>query len=181
MPRTQVKRGIDEAAAASFIAKNSHPLKNTADLDPLMDRIGDERIVMLGEASHGTHEYYTWRSQITKRLIEEKGFNFIAVEGDWPDCYRLNRFIKDYVAGQDIMKVLKAFNRGPTWMWGNWEMVALGKWLFEHNSEQNRQHKVGFYGLDVYSLWESLEAVVKYLEKNDPHALKSARKAFECF
>src|SRR4051812_20234206 len=82
------------------IQNNARPLKEPADLDPLMERIGDARVVMLGEASHGTHEYYTWRSHITKRLITEKGFNFVAVEGDWPDCYRLNRFIKDYTSNE---------------------------------------------------------------------------------
>src|SRR5437868_5608798 len=87
---------LDEAEVISSIRKLSYPLKSKTDLQPLFDRIGDAQIVMLGEASHGTHEYYTWRAHITKQLIEEKGYNFIAVEGDWPDCYRLNRFIKGY-------------------------------------------------------------------------------------
>jgi erythromycin esterase len=100
-------------------------LQSKSGLQPLIDRIGDAGIVMLGEASHGTHEYYTWRSHISKRLIEEKGFNFIAVEGDWPNCYRLNRFIKGYVANKSAFKVLHAFDRWPSWMWANWEIVAL--------------------------------------------------------
>jgi erythromycin esterase-like protein len=111
---------------------------------PLMERIGNARIVMLGEATHGTHEYYTWRSQITKRLIQEKDFNFIAVEGEWPDCYSLNRYIKQYVAGKKAIEVLGSFNRWPTWMWANWEIVALAEWLFQHNKHlpNNKKDRV---------------------------------------
>src|SRR5688572_30461111 len=105
-------------------------LNNSNDLEPLMKRIGDAQFVLLGEASHGTHEYYTWRTAITKRLIEEKGFNIIAVEGDWPDCYKLNRFIKGFdYRGKDVSYILKTFNRWPTWMWANWEVAALINWL----------------------------------------------------
>src|ERR1044072_165010 len=121
-------------------------------LQPLLAAIEDRRIVMLGEASHGTHEYYTWRTAISKRLIAEKGFRFIAVEGDWPDCYRINRFIKGYKdAGGGIRDVLKSFARWPTWMWGNWEVAALAEWMREYNSLQPTNRKAGFYGLDVYS------------------------------
>jgi erythromycin esterase len=106
---------IEEIVA--LINQRSHPVQSDSDLRPLMDLIGDARIVMLGEASHGTHEYYKWRAQISKQLITEKGFHFIAVEGDWPDCYRLNRYIKNYShAGKDAFEVLHAFTRWPTWM-----------------------------------------------------------------
>jgi len=174
--------GFDEDEVVNSIKQWSYPLKNEKDLEPLFKRIGDARIVMLGEASHGTHEYYTWRSYITKKLIEEKGFNFIAVEGDWPDCYRLNRFIK----GQDVenkssYKVLNAFNRWPTWMWANWEMVSLADWLYEHNRSLPANRKTGFYGLDVYSLWESMESIMQYLKKTDMAAYKTAEEAFRCF
>src|SRR5687767_13731142 len=99
----------------------SWPLSNSKDLDPLLERIGEARIVLLGEASHGTHEYYMWRSAISRRLIEEKGFNFIAVEGDWPDCYRVNRYIKGFEnKDRSPEEILRAFNRWPTWMWANW-------------------------------------------------------------
>ena len=109
-------------------------LYNSKDLDPFMEDIGERSVVMLGEASHGTHEFYTWRTAISKRLIEEKGFNFIAVEGDWPDCYKINRFVKGYKdAGDHIENVLKNFDRWPTWMWGNWEVAALAEWLREFN------------------------------------------------
>jgi erythromycin esterase len=104
----------------------SYKLTNSADLNPLIDRVGDAHCVMLGEASHGTHEYYTWRTAISKRLIEEKGFNFIAVEGDWPDCYRLNRYIKGFDDQEkNSYDLLRDFDRWPTWMWANWEVDAF--------------------------------------------------------
>jgi erythromycin esterase len=168
----QVIKGIQAA---------SLPLQTEADLDPLINKIGDARIVMLGEASHGTHEYYTWRAMITKRLITEKGFNFIAVEGDWPDCYKVNRYIKQYTKHTSAFDVLHTFSRWPTWMWANWEMVALSEWLYKHNEHLAINKKVGFYGLDVYSLWDSMQAVKDYLAKVDPAALQVAEDAFTCF
>lgn len=172
----------NENEAVSAIKQWAYPLQSKADLQPLLDRVGDARIVMLGEASHGTHEYYTWRSHISKRLIEEKGFNFIAVEGDWPDCYRLNRFVKGYdAANKSAFKVLHAFNRWPTWMWANWEIIALADWLQQHNAALPANKKAGFYGLDVYSLWESMDSIMQYLKKTDPSALKAAEEAYECF
>ena len=173
---------LSEHEAVNAIKQWAYPLKSKADLQPLFNRIGNARIVMLGEASHGTHEYYTWRSYISKRLIEEKGFNFIAVEGDWPDCYRLNRFVKGYDAdNKSAFKVLHAFNRWPTWMWANWEIVALADWLQKHNKGLPANKKAGFYGLDVYSLWESMESIMQYLKKTDPSALKVAEEAYHCF
>jgi erythromycin esterase len=173
---------LDDAEVINSIKQSAHPLQSKDDLEPLFKRIGDSRIVMLGEASHGTHEYYTWRAYITKRLIEEKGFNFIAVEGDWPDCYKLNRFIKGYdTENNSAYKLLHDFNRWPTWMWGNWEIVALANWLLIHNKNLPRNKKIGFYGLDVYSLWESMESIMQYLKKTDVSALKIAETAFNCF
>ncbi|HXD78585.1 MAG TPA: erythromycin esterase family protein [Puia sp.] len=183
MPRYFTKPApFNQTEAISAIKQWAYPLQSKAGLQPLMDRIGDARIVMLGEGSHGTHEYYMWRAHITKRLVEEKGFNFIGVEGDWPDCYRFNRFVKGYDKDdKGAFKVLHAFDRWPTWMWANWEMVAMGEWLRLHNSGLAANRKVGFYGLDVYSLWESMESIMKYLEGTDPMALKVAQEAFRCF
>lgn len=165
-----------------LISDVSIPLETNSDLDLLMDYIGDSKYVLLGEASHGTHEYYTWRAKISQRLIEEKGFSFIAVEGDWPDCYNLNRYVKNYPhSGKSAKEVLSTFNRWPTWMWANWEIVAFSEWLKDHNRELDMKDKVGFYGLDVYSLWESMESIVRYLKKNDPKALQTAIQALECF
>lgn len=159
-----------------------HALNTTKDLDALIDDIDKRPVVMLGEASHGTHEYYTWRTAISKRLIQEKGFNFIAVEGDWPDCYKINRYIKGYKdAGDNIKDVLLNFDRWPTWMWANWEVAALAEWLREYNSTLPAGKKVGFYGLDVYSLWDSMYAMMDYLEKEDPQAAQSVKKAIQCF
>ncbi|SDL63504.1 Erythromycin esterase homolog [Daejeonella rubra] len=173
---------LQESDLVDAIRLSSYSLNNPADLKPLYNRIGDAQIVMLGEASHGTHEYYTWRALISKKLIEEMGFNFIAVEGDWPDCYRLNRFIKGYEPEDtSAFDVLQKFNRWPTWMWANWEISALAEWMFQHNKGLASNQKVGFYGLDVYSLWESMESIMGYLKQKDPAALKIAEKAFQCF
>ena len=172
----------DENTIVKSIRNKARPLNNTNDLAPLMERIGDARIVMLGEASHGTHEYYTWRSAITRKLILEKGFNFIAVEGDWPDCYRINRYIKNYSgSGDTAFEVVNSIKRWPTWMWANWEVIALAEWLKKANKSLPKNKKVGFYGLDVYSLWESMESIMQYLERVDPAALKVAEEAFRCF
>src|SRR5690606_31736652 len=152
------------------------------DLNPLMERIGEARYVLLGEASHGTHEYYSWRTRISKKLILEKGFNFIAVEGDWPDCYRVNRYIKG-LDDQDktAVDLLMGFDRWPTWMWANWEIVAFIEWLKEHNKTLPLNRRIGFYGLDVYSLWESLEVLMEYLSAHDPKAAELAMNAIRCF
>ncbi|OKL39860.1 erythromycin esterase family protein [Pontibacter flavimaris] len=157
-------------------------LTKEKDLDVLLQEIGDARVVMLGEASHGTSEYYTWRTAISRRLIQEKGFHFIAVEGDWPECYAVNRLVKGYPnAGGKIAEVLEVYRRWPTWMWANWEVAALVEWLREHNNQRLQGEKAGFYGLDVYSLWESLEQIVHYLERNDGQAAEAARLAINCF
>lgn len=163
-------------------AKHIRPLENAKDLDPLLERIGDSKYVLLGEASHGTHEYYTWRAEISKRLIEEKGFSFVAVEGDWPDCFEINRWVKGMSgAGSSIEQVLKNFKRWPTWMWANWEIAAFAEWIRKYNANLNDNSRIGFYGLDVYSLWESMETIVNYLEKEDPETAVLAKQAADCF
>lgn len=162
--------------------KDTYSLSTSQDLDVLIDRIGESKYVLLGEASHGTHEFYTWRTMITKRLIEEKGFSFIAVEGDWPDCYRVNRLVKGYMNPHTHpIDVLSQFNRWPTWMWANWEVVALAEWIMAFNKNLSDQQKIGFYGLDVYSLWESMDVILNYLRKEDPKAAKLAIEALRCF
>ncbi len=164
------------------LKKLSTPLDTALDLDPLMERFSKSKLVLLGEASHGTHEYYTWRTAITKRLIEEHGFNFIAVEGDWPDFYHVNRYIKHYKNSHEgSVEVLKEFNRWPTWMWANWEIEALINWLYKHNSSLSANKRIGIYGLDVYSLWESMEAIVDYLQTHDSTLLPTAKRALGCF
>jgi erythromycin esterase len=184
----------------------THELRKSSKqhLSPLLERIDDDiRYVLLGEASHGTSEFYTVRSEFSKRLIEEKGFSFIAVEGDWPDCYKLNRYVKKMPnSGTSAYDILYTFRRWPTWMWANKEIVSLIEWLKTYNSNideqsQQKQHKrqqqeegngavkkrskIGFYGLDLYSLWESMEAVIEYLKKVDPDAVRAAYDAYNCF
>ncbi|PZG01554.1 erythromycin esterase family protein [Micromonospora deserti] len=158
------------------------PLAGPGDLDALLDRIGDARVVMLGEASHGTHEFYTWRAAISRRLIEEKGFSFVAVEGDWPDCDRVDRSVRCLAdAPTDPRDALATFERWPTWMWANEEVVDFTRWLRAHNARVDEAARVGFHGLDVYSLWESLRAILTYLGEHEPEQVPAALAAYRCF
>jgi erythromycin esterase len=143
----------------SEIVKNSngaipyYQLEKDDDLDVLIREIGDARIVLLGESTHGTHEYYTWRAAITKKLIEEKGFDFMAVEGDWDDSYKINQFLDGPTRdGATIISVLRQYDRWPASMWSNYEMSPLLQWVSDYN--QGSAKKIGFYGLDLYSFWE---------------------------
>jgi len=151
------------------------------DLNPLIEELKDKQIVMLGEASHGTHEYYKWRGIISKILMNDHNFKFIAVEGDWPPCYQLNRYIKNYLESNNLYENLQEFKRWPSWMWANWEVYELAEWMKKKNERLSADQRHGFYGLDVYSLWESLDAIMDYLEREDPSALDTAKKAMRCF
>jgi erythromycin esterase-like protein len=158
------------------------PLRNPADLDPLLERIGDARIVAVGEASHGTHEYYAWRAALTRRLIEERDFSFVAVEGDWPDCYRVNRSVKlREGADEDPRDALDAFARWPTWMWANDDVVEFCRWLQGFNAVRPAEQRVGFYGLDVYSLWDSMHGLIGWLREHEPGHVDQAVQALRCF
>lgn len=160
----------------------ARPLEDSGDLDPLMERVGDAHFVLLGEASHGTSEYYTWRARISQRLIRERGFSFIAVEGEWTDSYRLNRYVRAWPGARASARgVLNAYDRWPSWMWANKEVVQLAEWLRRHNQGRPPDKQVGFYGLDVYSLWDSLETVLAYLKQVDPAAVPVAQRAHKCF
>jgi erythromycin esterase-like protein/predicted phosphoribosyltransferase len=152
------------------------------DYDRLLDRIGEARFVLLGEASHGTHEFYRERALITRRLVEEKGFTAVAVEADWPDAYRINRYVRGVSDDIDAKEALADFRRFPTWMWRNTEIVELVEWLRTRNDALAPDAaKTGFYGLDLYSLRSSMKAVLRYLEKVDPEAAKQARARYACF
>jgi erythromycin esterase len=169
-------------ALRSALKSAALPLRSAADLDPLMERIGDSRFVLLGEATHGTSEFYTWRAELTKRLIAEKGFTIIGVEGDWPDCFRINRYAKGrFGAGESAEEVLRTFSRWPTWMWANREVCRFVEWLRDFNATRGEPQKAGFYGLDVYSLWDSMREVIAYLNRVDPAAVAAARRAYNCF
>lgn len=181
MTRSDRDRADEERTVASLRAL-AQPLATERDLDPVVRRIGDARYVLLGEASHGTSEFYEWRTRLSQRLIAEKGFSFIAVEGDWPHCYRVNRYVKGRDrAGVSAHEVLDRFDHWPTWMWANREVVELTEWLRAYNQTLPEQRRVGFFGLDVYSLWESMKDVVGYLDRVDPEAARRARRAYECF
>lgn len=173
---------LKENHTTSLVAENSYELEQPQDLDVLLKDIGNPRYVLLGEASHGTKEYYTWRAEITKRLIEEKGFNVITVEGDWPDLYKLNQYIKGTEqAGASAEAIMQTFDRWPTWMWANEEMAELTEWLKQHNNGLSASQQVGLYGMDVYSLWDSLDELEQYLRKNNTELLPQLQKVKNCF
>ena len=152
------------------------------DFDSLVDLIGDARFVLIGEASHGTHEFYRIRAQISKVLIAQRGFSAVAVEADWPDAYRVNRFVRGASKDSDSVEALSGFQRFPQWMWRNADVLDFVGWLREHNDQQvSEDRKCGFYGLDLYSLHASIEAVLAYLSKVDPEAAKRARHYYSCF
>ena len=151
-----------------------------SDCDALLKRIGDASFVLIGEATHGTHEFYRTRAEITMRLIQEKGFNAVAVEADWPEAYRVHRFVMTSDGGS-AAEALSEFKRFPLWMWRNYEALEFIDWLHGHNRAKPEGSKVGFYGLDLYSLYGSIEAVLKYLDQTDPDAARRARYRYACF
>ena len=165
------------------VRETAHPLTGaTTDYDPLMKLIGDARFVLLGEATHGTHEFYRARAEITKRLITEKGFVAVAVEADWPDAYRVNRYVRGLNDDPTARDALAGFKRFPIWMWRNTDVLDFIEWLGAYNTGLPPDaRKTGFYGLDLYSLHASIEAVISYLEKVDPEAAKRARYRYSCF
>ena len=152
------------------------------DIDPLLALVGDAHFVFLGEATHGTHDFYRMRAEITKRLITEKGFSAVCIEGDWPDAYRVNRYVRGAEDDAEAVESLGGFRRFPTWMWRNAEVLDFISWLREFNDrrEELRRPKAGFYGLDLYSMYASIDAVVGYLEKVDPQAAAAARRRYGC-
>jgi erythromycin esterase-like protein len=179
--KTMARR--DDGAAVEAVRAAAVPLTGgEGDWDALMELIGDAPLVLLGEASHGTHEFYRARAEITRRLITEKGFTAVAVEADWPDAYRVNRYVRG--AGTDTTpeEALGGFKRFPQWMWRNTDVVKLVAWLREHNEGLPADApRVGFYGLDLYSMFGSIQAVIQYLEGVDPEAARRARQRYGCF
>lgn len=180
---------FNSSQALSEIARTAHPLSfiDSAEYDPLLHAIGNCRLVLIGEASHGTHDFYRERARITERLIAEKGFSAVAIEGDWPDAYRVHEYTtgrtqpkaaetNQYAAAMDA---LKGFRRFPAWMWRNMNVVAFVAWLREYNSQA--RSPVGFFGLDLYSLYTSAQEVLRYLDQHDPAAAGRARYRYSCF
>ena len=152
------------------------------DYEPLLSLVGDRRLVLIGEASHGTHEFYRERARLTRRLIDDLGFTVVAVEGDWPDAYRVNRYVMGMSNDADAEASLRGFLRFPTWMWRNQDVLGFVQWLRARNDAQaHPAAKARFYGLDLYSLRTSMEAVVAYLDQVDPSEAERARQRYSCF
>jgi erythromycin esterase-like protein len=164
------------------IAAAAQPVTGAAvDYDGLLDLVGDAHFVLLGEATHGTHEFYQERARITQRLISEKGFTAVAVEADWPDAYRVNRYVRGQGGDANAIEALRGFERFPAWMWRNTDVSDFVEWLRGHNDALAGGPKAGFYGLDLYSMFTSIQEVLRYLDKVDPNAAAEARKRYACF
>ncbi len=175
---------MQQQSPKSLVKSAACPLRpgEITDYDPLLELIGDARFVLLGEASHGTHEFYRERAQITKRLILEKGFTAVAVEADFPDAQRVNRYVRGRSGDLEAIDSLGGFQRFPAWMWRNADVLGFVGWLRAHNDDQPDDFsKTGFYGLDLYSMNSSMNAVVDYLDKVDPGAARRARQRYACF
>jgi len=171
----------------------------SSDFSSLLNQIGDAKIVLLGESTHGTHEFYKARAEISKQLIQQKGFNAIAVEADWPSAYKINKFVKGFIHstrdarsrlrqgfdGQagcaDSKESLSDFKRFPTWMWANKEILELINWMYKYNQKLNLEDRVGFYGLDLYSLHESAYEVIEYLKTINKVDAQIAKERYACF
>jgi erythromycin esterase-like protein len=168
--------------ATDDLRQSAHPLEGReSDYRPLLDLVGNSSFVLLGEGSHGTHDFYYERAEITKRLIAEKGFSAVAVEADWPDAYRVNRYVRGDGDDKDPNAALSGFERFPTWMWRNTVVLDFVEWLRDTNARRSHNDRTGFFGLDLYSLFNSMEAVVEYLDRVDPEAAKRARYRYACF
>lgn len=164
---------------ARLFAEAAEPFDDidSADLAPLLKRIGDARVVLIGEASHGTSEFYRMRARITQALIARKDFTIVAAEADWPDAFRINNYVR-HIHGPRAD--WESFSRFPTWMWRNREVQTFVDWLYDHNKAIPEQQRTGFYGLDMYSLYTSIDAVIKYLATRDPEAADMAREQYSC-
>ncbi|AWN22307.1 erythromycin esterase [Deinococcus irradiatisoli] len=167
-------------ASSARLNAAAHPLTGAeSDYDALLEYLGDAEFVLIGEASHGTHEFYRERARLTRRLIEERGFTGVAVEADWPDAYRLNRYVRGQSHDQGALDALGDFRRFPRWMWRNRDVLDFIEWLRGHNESAAVQ--TGFYGLDLYSFHQSMRAVIKSLDQLDPAAAARARQRYSCF
>jgi erythromycin esterase-like protein len=167
--------------AVGVVRAAAQPLTGASeDYDALLDRIGDAHFALIGEASHGTHEFYNERARITRRLIEEKGFHAVAAEADWPDAYRVNRYVRGLGDGDTPLDALEGFERFPQWMWRNAVVLDFIADLAAWNATVPERRRAGFYGLDLYSLYGSIAAVIEYLERVDPEAARRARDRYSC-
>ncbi|MGH7680031.1 MAG: erythromycin esterase family protein [Gemmatimonadaceae bacterium] len=167
---------------ASDLLSVAHPLTGSnEDFEPVLEQADRKRFVLIGEASHGTHEFYRMRAELTKRLIREQGFRAVAIEGDWPDAHRVNRYVRSQGGAPDAERALSGFTRFPMWMWRNADVLDFVGWLRAFNDSAPPERAVGFYGLDLYSMHASIEAVVTYLRRVDPAAAVLAARRYGCF
>jgi erythromycin esterase-like protein len=180
---TATQYQLSQDILTTDVRNAAQPLRGAADdYDSLLEFIGDARFVLIGEATRGTHEFYRERAQITKRLIREKGFAAVAVEADWPDAFRVNHYVRGRGNDAEAIDALDGFKRFPSWIWRNADVLDFVGWLRNHNdSMPHVKPKIGFYGLDLYSLYSSMEAVVAYLDKVDPEASMRARQRYAYF
>jgi erythromycin esterase len=175
---------LDPAATATEVTRLARPLRDDDDLDQLITSIADARVVMLGEATHGTAEFYDWRRRITRRLVIEHGFGFVAVEGDWPDAARIDNWVRgaaDGASRAEARRLLSQLDRWPTWMWANEQVAELVEWMARYNAGRPPFEQVRFHGLDVYSLYKSISAVIQYLKCVDPELAAIASERYACF
>jgi len=173
---------LADAMLLSLLREQAIPLGDTpAAYQPLIDLVGDAKVVCIGEATHGTHDFYQARAEVTRLLIEQKGFTAVCAEADWPDAHRVNRYVR-HLSDEGPEESLRDFQRFPTWMWRNHEVLDFITWLRQHNDGLSPgQHRTGFYGLDLYSLYRSIQAVLQYLDEHDPAAALRARQRYSCF
>lgn len=163
------------------VTELARPLSGPGDLDALVEAAGERRLVLLGEASHGTREFYTWRDQISRRLIEEKDFSFIAVEGDWAMLQALNRYVRGEGQAESegsAREVLLSFDRWPNWLWANEEILELADWLREFNESRPADKRIGFHGLDLYGPWDSIREVIGFFESIGEDEAREVRELY---
>ena len=174
---------LGSGGAVDVVRVAAHRLTGAStDFDPLLEMVGEARFVLLGEASHGTHEFYRVRAAITKALVRDHGFDAVAVEADWPDAYRVNRYVRGRDTDPDAVDALGGFRRFPQWMWRNADVLDFVGWLRAYNEAlDGRREAVGFYGLDLYSLHASIAAVLDYLRVADPEGARRAQRRYACF
>jgi erythromycin esterase-like protein len=179
--RSVAETGRNETVVASVRAAAQPLTGSSHDYDALLELIGDSRFVLLGEQTHGTHEFYRERARITRRLIEEKGFTAMAIEGDSTDAARVDRYVSGLSRDARAEQALAAYKGFPAWMWNNADVRDLVTWMRQYNESAPAERRAGFYGLDLYGLWDASEAAVKTLERLDPAAAARARQRYRCF
>ena len=173
--------GTGPGETPATIAQIARPIGGEQELDQLLDLVGTARIVMIGEASHGTHEFYDLRASLTRKLIAHHGFNAVAIEGDWPDALRVDRYVRRQGDDDGAHDALAAFERFPSWMWRNTDVALFIDWLRGWNGQRGPEQRAGFYGLDLYSQHASIRAVLSFLDEADPAAAQTAREGYACF